>query len=55
MSAAAIAMNPKEQRDAYLAKAVQAEANAQAATDADARENWQKIAQTFRQLAARLK
>jgi len=55
MPAAAIAMNTKEHRDAYLAKAAQAEANAKAATDPDAKENWQKIAETFRQLAARLK
>lgn len=48
-------MNTKEQRDAFLAKATQAETNAAAAADPDARDNWLKIAETFRQLAARLK
>ena len=55
MSASAQHMNIKEQRDAHLAKAAQAEANAQAAADPAARENWLKIAETFRQLASRLK
>lgn len=58
MSASAIApaitMNTKEQRENYLAKAAQAEANAEAAADPAAQENWRKIAETFRQLAQRL-
>ena len=55
MSSPAILMNTKQQRDAYLAKAVQAEANAEATADPAAKENWLKIAETFRQLADRLK
>lgn len=42
-------------REDYLAKAKQAEANAAAAEEAATKENWQKLAETFRQLAARLK
>lgn len=47
------AMNPS--REDYLAKAKAAEANAAAAEEPVTRENWQKLAQTFRQLAERLK
>jgi hypothetical protein len=43
------------QRENYLAKAQQAEANAAAAEEPATRENWQRLAETFRQLAARLK
>jgi hypothetical protein len=43
------------QRENYLAKAQQAEVNAVAAEEPATRENWQRLAETFRQLAARLK
>jgi hypothetical protein len=46
------AMN--KSREDYLAKAKQAEANAAAAEEAATKENWRKLAETFRQLAARL-
>lgn len=55
MSSSAMPMNTREQRDTYLAKAAQAEANAKTAADPDARQNWLKIAETFGQLAARLR
>jgi hypothetical protein len=42
-------------REDYLAKAKAAETNAAAAEDPATKENWQKLAETFRQLAARLK
>lgn len=45
----------KQLRENYLAKAQQAEANAQAAADPSTRENWLNVAATFRQLADRLK
>ena len=50
-----IAMTPKELHESYLAKAIQAEANAAAAADQVTKENWQGVAETFRQLAKRLK
>ena len=48
-------LSPKQLRENYLAKAQQAEANAQAATDPSTKENWLNVAATFRQLADRLK
>ncbi|HEX4117853.1 MAG TPA: hypothetical protein VHX99_03555 [Rhizomicrobium sp.] len=48
-------MTPKELHESYIAKATQAEANAAAATDQGTKENWLNVAETFRQLAKRLK
>lgn len=42
-------------REDYLAKAKAAEANAAAAEEPVTKENWLKLAETFRQLAERLK
>jgi hypothetical protein len=55
MTSSPIAMTPKELHESYIAKATQAEANAAAATDPVTKENWQNVAETFRQLAKRLK
>jgi hypothetical protein len=55
MTTSPVAMTPKELHESYLAKAIQAEANAAAATDLVTKENWQNVAETFRQLAKRLK
>ncbi len=55
MTASPPAQDPKQLHENYLAKAAQAEANADAAADLATKENWQKIAETFRQLARRLK
>ena len=55
MMSSPVSMTPKELHESYLAKATQAEANAAAATDQVTKENWQGVAETFRQLAKRLK
>jgi hypothetical protein len=55
MSSSPIAMTPKELHESYVAKATQAEANAATAIDQVTKENWQGVAETFRQLAKRLK
>jgi hypothetical protein len=55
MSSPGIGATPKQQRENYLAKAAQAEANAAAAEDPATKANWQKIAETYHQLAGRLR
>jgi hypothetical protein len=55
MSSPGIGVSPKQQRENYLAKAAQAEANAATAEDPATKANWQKIAETYHQLAGRLR
>jgi hypothetical protein len=55
MSSPEIGATPRQQRENYLVKATQAEANAAATEDSATKANWQKIAETYRQLASRLR